>query len=82
MLKLTLRSASVRIAAFPEGGRLLTVLAAMEAFQQVLNPSKWLLQEFAALAAAGIVYHSTSPWASSLHMGHMANESWWPCRDY
>jgi hypothetical protein len=28
MLKLTLRSASVRIAAFPEGGRLLTVLAA------------------------------------------------------
>jgi len=39
-------------------------------------------KEFLALEAAGIVRHSTSPWASPLHLVRKADGSWQPCCDY
>jgi len=39
-------------------------------------------KEFLALEAAGLVRHSTSPWASPLHMVRKADGSWRQCGEY
>ena len=38
--------------------------------------------EFSAMEKAGIIYHSTSPWASPLHMAKKKEGVWRPCVNY